>query len=122
MSILVVDDETDIRALFEQKFRKEIRDKVFTFEFAHSGEAALDLLKKTDSNIILILSYINMPGMSGLEWLRKVRGIHPQAPPKVFMLTEYGDKENRERAHVLGEDDFLTKPIDFSHLKEKLNE
>lgn len=122
MSILVVDDETDIRALFEQKFRKEIRDKVFTFEFAHSGEAALELLNKTGSNIILILSDINMPGMSGLELLRRVRGIYPAAPPKVFMLTAYGDKENRERANVLGADDFLTKPIDFSNLKERLHE
>lgn len=122
MSILVVDDETDIRTLFEQKFRKEIRDKVFTFEFAHSGEAALEVLKNKDSNIILILSDINMPGMSGLELLRRVRGIFPEAPPKVFMLTAYGDKENRERANVLGADDFLTKPIDFSNLKEKLHE
>ena len=122
MSILVVDDETDIRTLFEQKFRKEIRDNVFTFEFAHSGEAALEVLKNKDSNIILILSDINMPGMSGLELLRRVRGIFPEAPPKVFMLTAYGDKENRERANVLGADDFLTKPIDFSNLKEKLHE
>lgn len=122
MSILVVDDETDIRALFEQKFRKEIRDKVFTFEFAHSGESALELLNKKDSNIILILSDINMPGMSGLELLRRVRVIHPEAPPKVFMITAYGDKENRERANVLGADDFLTKPIDFSNLKERLHE
>ena len=122
MSILVVDDETDIRALFEQKFRKEIRDNVFTFEFAHSGEAALELLNKKGSNIILILSDINMPGMSGLELLRRVRGIYPEAPPKVFMITAYGDKENRERADVLGADDFLTKPIDFSNLKERLHE
>lgn len=122
MSILVVDDETDIRTLFEQKFRKEIRDNVFTFEFAHSGEAALEVLKNKDSNIILILSDINMPGMSGLELLRSVRGIFPAAPPKVFMLTAYGDKENRERANVLGADDFLTKPIDFNNLKEKLHE
>ncbi len=122
MSILVVDDETDIRALFEQKFRKEIRDKVFTFEFAHSGESAMELLKEKGSNIILILSDINMPGMSGLELLRRVRGIYPEAPPKVFMITAYGDKENRERANVLGADDFLTKPIDFSNLKERLHE
>jgi len=122
MSILVVDDETDIRTLFEQKFRKEIRDNILAFEFAHSGEAALEVLKNKDSNIILILSDINMPGMSGLELLRRVRGIFPEAPPKVFMLTAYGDKENRERANVLGADDFLTKPIDFSNLKEKLHE
>lgn len=122
MSILVVDDETDIRTLFEQKFRKEIRENVFTFEFAHSGETALELLKEKGSNIILILSDINMPGMSGLELLNRVRGIYPEAPPKVFMITAYGDQENRDRADVLGADDFLTKPIDFSNLKEKLHE
>ena len=118
MNILVVDDEKDIRTLFEQKFRKEIRDKVFTFDFAHSGEEALGLLQ--DNKIVLILSDINMPGMSGLELLRKVRGIFPAAPPKVFMITAYGDKENRERADNLGADDFLNKPIDFASLKEKL--
>lgn len=120
MNILVVDDEMDIRTLFEQKFRKEIRDKVFTFEFAYSGEAALTVLQEKGSNIVLILSDINMSGMSGLELLGKVRGIYPEAPPKVYMITAYGDKENRERADVLGADDFLTKPIDFSSLKEKL--
>jgi CheY-like chemotaxis protein len=120
MHILVVDDEMDIRTLFEQKFRKEIRDKVFTFEFAHSGEAALQLLAEKGTNFVLILSDINMPGMSGLELLGKVRVIYPAAPPKVFMITAYGDKENRERASTLGADDFLTKPIDFTNLKEKL--
>ena len=118
MNILVVDDEKDIRTLFEQKFRKEIRDKVFTFKFAHSGEEALELLE--DSKIVLILSDINMPGMSGLELLRRVRGIFPAAPPKVFMITAYGDKDNRERANQLGANDFLNKPIDFASLKEKI--
>ena len=120
MNILVVDDEKDIRTLFEQKFRKEIRDKVFTFKFAHSGEEALGLLE--DSKIVLILSDINMPGMSGLELLRRVRGVFPAAPPKVFMIAAYGDKDNRERANQLGADDFLNKPIDFTSLKEKIAE
>ena len=120
MNILVVDDEKDIRTLFEQKFRKEIRDNVFTFKFAHSGEEALEQLE--DSTIVLILSDINMPGMSGLELLRRVRGIFPAAPPKVFIITAYGDNDNRERANQLGADDFLNKPIDFASLKEKIAE
>lgn len=122
MEILVVDDEKDIRTLFEQKFRKEIRDKTLTFEFAHSGESALELLQNQGTSFVLILSDINMPGMSGLELLGKIRGIHPAAPPKVLMITAYGDKDNRERAQRLGADDFLTKPIDFANLKEKLHE
>jgi CheY-like chemotaxis protein len=122
MNILVVDDEMDIRTLFEQKFRKEIKEKVFTFQFAHSGETALELLQTEGSSIVLILSDINMPGMSGIELLKRVRIVHPSAPPKVFMITAYGDKENRENASTFGADDFLTKPIDFASLKEKLQE
>ena len=72
MNILVVDDELDIRTLFEQKFRREIKDKIFTFQFAHSGESALELLQTEGSSIVLILSDINMPGMSGIELLKRV--------------------------------------------------
>lgn len=122
MEILVVDDEKDIRTLFEQKFRKEIRDKTLIFEFAHSGEHALEVLQNKETNFVLILSDINMPGMSGLELLGRIRKIHPSSPPKIFMITAYGDQNNRERAQMLGADDFLTKPIDFGNLKERLNE
>jgi CheY-like chemotaxis protein len=122
MNILVVDDELDIRILFEQKFRREIKDGTYTFEFAHSGEEAMLKLKDGSNNIVLILSDINMPGMSGLELLGRVRKIHPDAPPKIFMITAYGDAENRTKASELGADDFLTKPIDFNNLKEKLHE
>jgi CheY-like chemotaxis protein len=120
MKILVVDDELDIQTLFEQKFRKEIRDKVFDFAFAFSGEEALAFLSKHEHEAVLILSDINMPGMSGLELLRHIKQKYVKPPPVVMMITAYGDDENFNRAKELGADDFLTKPVDFAYLKEKL--
>lgn len=120
MKILVVDDETDIKALFEQRFRKEIRDHVFEFEFAFSGEQALKYLSDHEHEAVLILSDINMPGMSGLELLREIKQAHYTPPPVVMMITAYGDAENFNTAKSLGADDFLTKPVDFTLLKEKL--
>lgn len=120
MKILVVDDETDIKDLFLQKFRKEIRSGAMEFNFAASGEEALDLLKGYDPESVLILSDINMPGMTGIELLRKIRGKHPVAPPQVMMITAYGDEVNRKAAMSLGANDFLTKPLDFNELKTKL--
>nr|WP_293845644.1 response regulator [uncultured Arsenicibacter sp.] len=122
MKILVVDDETDVKALFEQRFRREIRSGDISFAFAHSGEAALEVLQDHVSEFVLILSDINMPGMSGLELLRRIRTTYPVAPPKVMMLTAYGDDENYNQAMQYGANDFLTKPLDFSLLKEKLKE
>ncbi|MBD2701758.1 response regulator [Spirosoma sp. BT702] len=120
MKILVVDDETQIQPLFMQRFRHEISRGEISLTFAQSGEEAL--VKLEDSGVILILSDINMPGMSGLELLRRIRGTHPQRPPTVVMLTAYGDSNNREQAQRYGADDFLTKPIDFTFLKQKLAE
>jgi CheY-like chemotaxis protein len=121
MKILVVDDEPDIKSLFEQRFRKEIRDNRVQFIFAFSGEEALDCLSKMDHEAILILSDINMPGMSGLQLLEKVKQKYMKPPPVVMMITAYGDAENHRLAKELGADDFLTKPVDFTMLKEKLN-
>lgn len=121
MKILVVDDELDIKSLFEQRFRKEIRDNRVQFIFAFSGEEALDCLSKMDHEAILILSDINMPGMSGLQLLEKVKQKYMKPPPVVMMITAYGDAENHRLAKELGADDFLTKPVDFTMLKEKLN-
>lgn len=121
MKILVVDDEKDIRVLFEQRFRKEIRNSTLEFAFAYSGEDALQALEKYQHEAVLILSDINMPGMSGLELLSRIKENHHEPPPVVMMITAYGDENNYNRAMELGADDFLTKPVDFNQLKEKIN-
>lgn len=120
MKILVVDDETDVRSLFEQRFRREIRSHEMDFAFAFSGEEALGYLNEHAQEAVLILSDINMPGMSGLELLKVIKEKYEQPPPIVMMITAYGDPENKNQAMRLGADDFLTKPIDFTLLKEKL--
>lgn len=120
MKILVVDDETDVQALFLQRFRKEIKNGEIDFSFAFSGEEALHYLATHPSEVILILSDINMPGMSGLELLRRIRQDYAAPPPVVMMVTAYGDRENYDLAIQDGADDFLTKPVDFTILKEKL--
>jgi CheY-like chemotaxis protein len=121
MKILVVDDEKDMQTLFEQRFRKEIRANKILFAFANSGEQALTYLTQHNHEAVLILSDINMPGMSGLELLRHIKQKFEAPPPVVMMITAYGDSENYNQAMELGADDFLTKPLDFNLLKEKLN-
>ena len=120
MKILVVDDEKDVQTLFEQRFRKEIKSAEMDFAFAFSGEEALQFLNSHDHEAVLILSDINMPGMSCLELLRQIKDKHKTPPPVVMMITAYGDAENHNAAMQLGADDFLTKPVDFPSLKEKL--
>jgi two-component system, chemotaxis family, chemotaxis protein CheY len=121
MKILVVDDEVDVRALFEQRFRKEIRNNEMAFVFAHSGQEALNYLNGINRESILILSDINMPGMSGLELLKHIKDEYSKPPPIVMMISAFGDDENYKTAMSLGADEFLTKPLNFNHLKEKLN-
>ena len=118
--ILVVDDESDIKLLFELRFRKEIKAGEMNFSFAFSGEEALEFIKNQKQEAVLILSDINMPGMNGFELLRLIKQGNYQPPPVVMMITAYGDNENYNRAMQLGADDFLTKPVDFDSLKEKL--
>lgn len=120
MKILVVDDEKDMQTLFIQRFKKEIRDQEVEFAFAVSGEEALYYLSKLNHEAVLILSDINMPGMSGLQLLQQIKQKFENPPPVVMMITAYGDAENYNQAIKLGADDFLTKPLDFSLLKEKL--
>lgn len=121
MKILVVDDEKDIQALFEQRFRKEIRSGEMEFAFANSGEEALTYLHDHGHEAALVLSDINMPGMSGLELLQRIKQKFAEPPPMVLMITAYGDNDNYRTAMHLGANDFLTKPLDFNFLKEKLN-
>ena len=120
MKILVVDDEPDMKLLFEQRFRKEIRDGHIDFAFALSGEQAIEYFTHHEHEVVLILSDINMPGMSGLELLQYIKKKYEVPPPVVMMITAYGDKENYDQAMRLGADDFLTKPLDFNLLKQKL--
>lgn len=120
MQILVVDDEPDVQPLFEQRFRKEIRSGELKFAFAQSGEQALQYLDKYASEVILILSDINMPGMSGLELLRQIRTSYALPPPIIMMVTAYSDEQNYRQAMGYGANDFLTKPLNFSNLKDKL--
>jgi len=121
MKILVVDDEKDMQTLFEQRFRKEIKEGQIEFAFAISGEEALEYLNRHLHEAVLILSDINMPGMTGLDLLHHIKEKYEKPPPVVMMVTAYGDEENYNTAIRLGADDFLTKPIDFKLLKEKLN-
>ena len=120
MKVLVVDDEADMKTLFEQRFRKEIKSGEIDFIFANSGNEALDYLNRQNHEFVLILSDINMPGMSGLELLEHIKQKYQFPPPKVMMITAYGDEYNYKQAMQLGADDFLTKPLDFGSLREKL--
>ena len=110
--ILVVDDEPDVEMLFRQQFRRDLRLGRFTMEFAQSGEAALRRINDAAGvSIILILSDINMPGMTGLELLPKVKAARPDVP--VIMITAYGDAETKHKALEGGAEALFTKPIDF---------
>ncbi len=121
MKILVVDDERDMQTLFEQRFRKDIRDHEMEFVFAYSGEEAVFYLDQHIHEAVLILSDINMPGMSGLELLGYIKKKYTPPPHVVMIITAYGDVDNYTQAMKLGADDFLTKPLDFNALREKLN-
>ena len=121
MNIVVVDDEPDVKALFEQRFRREIRLKQMVLHFAFSGEEALKLLAHRGvADIVLILSDINMPGMTGLEMLPRVKAERPNVP--VIMITAYGDDETRKRASELGAAGLLAKPIDFGLLRQEIDQ
>ena len=118
--ILVVDDEPDVEALFRQRFRHDLRSERFRMEFASSAPAAVKRAAEIrDASLILILSDINMPGMSGLELLPVLRTAHPDVP--VIMITAYGDPETRRNAIEHGAQDLLTKPIDFALLREAID-
>jgi CheY-like chemotaxis protein len=118
--ILVVDDEPDVESLFRQRFRRDIRDGRFIMEFANSALSALDRAKTIpDPSLILILSDINMPGMTGLEMLPKVKAARPNVP--VIMITAYGDEGTRRLALEGGAVDLLTKPIDFAMLRQEID-
>jgi CheY-like chemotaxis protein len=117
--ILVVDDEPDVEDLFRQQFRRDIRQGRFIMDFAFSGADALSKIEQAlDVSLILILSDINMPGMSGLELLPKAKAARPDVP--VIMITAYGDAETKRKALENGAEALLTKPIDFTALRGEI--
>ena len=118
--ILVVDDEPDVAELFRQQFRKELRASQFGMEFAQSAQEALERVGSAGSErLILILSDVNMPGMSGIELLPRARQARPDVP--VIMITAYGDAETRRKAIEAGAAGLLTKPIDFPELRGEID-
>ncbi len=118
--ILVVDDEPDVRDLFRQQFRRELRAGRFAMAFAHSAAEALERINgANEPSLILMLSDINMPGMTGLELLPLVRAARPDVP--VIMITAYGDAETRENVRAAGAVGLITKPIDFAVLKTEID-
>ncbi len=118
--VLVVDDEPDVEALFRQQFRRDLRSERFLMDFANSASDALSRINQTlDHSLILILSDINMPGMTGLEMLPKVKQMRPEVP--VIMITAYGDPDTKRKALEGGASGLLTKPIDFTLLREEID-
>ncbi len=118
--ILVVDDETDMEELFRQQFRRDLKAGRFTMAFALSGPDALAAIAVAPSpDLILLLSDINMPGMSGLELLPKVKAMYPDLP--VVMITAYGDAETRRKAVECGAEALMSKPIDFVALRADID-
>jgi CheY-like chemotaxis protein len=118
--VLVVDDEPDVEALFRQQFRRDLRAQRFVMDFAGSAADALSRIASTiEQSLILILSDINMPGMTGLEMLPKVKEIRPEVP--VIMITAYGDADTKRKALEGGATGLLTKPIDFALLREEID-
>ena len=118
--ILVVDDEPDVEILFRQQFRRDLRAGRFTMEFAQSAEAALQRIDDADGiSIILILSDINMPGMTGLELLPRAKAARPNVP--VIMITAYGDAETKRKALEGGAEALFTKPINFGILRGEID-
>ena len=117
--VLVVDDEPDVEALFRQQFRRDLRAQRFVMDFASSAPDALARVSATIGQLILILSDINMPGMTGLEMLPKVKEMRPEVP--VIMITAYGDADTKRKALENGATDLLTKPIDFVALRREID-
>jgi CheY-like chemotaxis protein len=118
--ILVVDDEPDVEMLFRQQFRRDLRSGRFAMEFAQSGSAALERIRDArEVSLILILSDINMPGMTGLELLPKAKALRPEVP--LIMITAYGDADTKRKALEGGAEALLTKPIDFAALRSEID-
>ena len=115
--ILIVDDEHSVQFLYERVFKKEVNAGEMTLIFSISGEEAIEVIKANE-DIRLIISDINMPGLSGFELLQEAKCLRPELP--IYMSSAYSDSERQSLAKELGADDYIVKPVDFNDLKEKI--
>ncbi len=119
MKVMVVDDEQDVQFLFRQKFRRELKQNQIQLDFTLSAQEALEYLQNKQTNcLVLIIADINMPGMNGLELLKIIKERFPDL--KIFIITAYDDDQKYKTAKEYGADEYLTKPIAFDNLKEKI--
>ncbi len=119
MKVMVVDDEQDVQFLFRQQFRRELRQNQIQLDFTLSAQEALEYLQNKQTNcLVLIIADINMPGMNGLELLKIIKEKFPEL--KIFIITAYDDEQKYKTAKEYGADEYLTKPIEFGNLKEKI--
>jgi DNA-binding NtrC family response regulator len=96
-----------------------VREGLYRLDFPRSAGTALNMLDAgAGEEIIPLVSDINMPGMSGLDLLPKVKERRPGLP--VFMISAYGDADTVSTALKRGADEFLTKPVDFPKLRRDI--
>lgn len=120
MKLLIVDDERDVEQLYRQRFRKELKAGDIQIVFAFSAMDAMELLSSlSPMDVLLVLSDINMPGLTGFDLLKFVKEKFPHL--NIVMVSAYGDAEYMNKANTLGANDFITKPVDFELLKSKIS-
>ena len=118
--ILVVDDAVDTRTLFEQAFKRDIEDELFSFIYRYSAEEALEYLDYiADSNLLLVMTDINLPGASGLSLLKIIKEKHEKT--SVFVFTAYDDSSKRQLALDYKAEKYITKPLKFSELRSEIH-
>ena len=115
--ILVVDDEKDLVFLIQKFFEKQITQGIFDFYFAHNGQEALDLMKRSDPFQVMITD-IGMPKLDGIGLLEAIRKHTPS--PKTIVISAYDDFRYVRQAMNHGAFDFIAKPLDFKELESVL--
>jgi DNA-binding NtrC family response regulator len=115
--ILVVDDESSVRTMFETKFHKQIRNKELAFVFAYNGEEALKIIEES-SPVDVIFTDLNMPRMDGITFLKHLTTDNGHIP--AIVITAYGDYDRLLEAINSGASGFLGKPINLGDLEHTI--